>query len=366
MNSDTRGVDWGADAPSVPAGIVVTRCAVARIPRVTTTVPSRPYPETIARTPPLRSLWARLCVRCCLDHEFEELKREALQKSSQQREELHEKIQQQAQKRSEAQRAAHERQQQRAAWAAREQQRLAERQAQEKKRDMERKAEEAKRLAAARRAEKAEMDKARGRPPPRAKALDHAHAEATKRRFQVPRMSSSVALTREEKRMKRMAKDMGVKFRPETKPSMRRAMPHAPGAPAPLAKRPMTPRERFIMEERQRKEAREKALPSSPDASEPYDSDLSDAVSEEGTASHASIRDQIWQMFGRNRERYAFVLISSYIARDVDSDEDDMEAGASAVLQEERRSSLYGRREDEREERRLLELKRRKMQNVKP
>ncbi|WFD27754.1 hypothetical protein MNAN1_002759 [Malassezia nana] len=298
---------------------------------------------------------------------FEELKREALQKSSQQREELHEKIQQQAQKRSEAQRAAHERQQQRAAWAAREQQRLAERQAQEKKRDMERKAEEAKRLAAARRAEKAEMDKARGRPPPRAKALDHAHAEAAKRRLQVPRMSSSVALTREEKRMKRMAKDMGVKFRPETKPPMRRAMPHAPGASAPLAKRPMTPREHFIMEERQRKEARKEASPpSSPDASEPYDSDQSDAVSDKGTASHASIREQIWQMFGRNRERYAFMLIFSYIARDVDSDEDDMEAGASAVLKEEQRSSLYGRREDEREERRLLELKRRKMQNVKP
>ena len=43
-----------------------------------------------------------------------------------------------------------------------------------------------------------------------------------------------------------------------------------------------------------------------------------------------------------------------------------MEAGANAVLQEEQRSSLYGRREDEREERLLDELKRQKMQNSKP
>ena len=61
-----------------------------------------------------------------------------------------------------------------------------------------------------------------------------------------------------------------------------------------------------------------------------------------------------------------FSLISSYLARDIDSDEDDMEAGANAVLQEEQRSSLYGRREDEREERLLDELKRQKMQKSKP
>ena len=49
----------------------------------------------------------------------------------------------------------------------------------------------------------------------------------------------------------------------------------------------------------------------------------------------------------------------SYMARDIDSD-DDMEAGADAVLREEQRSSLYGRREDEREEQLLLEEKQRK------
>ncbi|WFD19760.1 hypothetical protein MCAP1_001996 [Malassezia caprae] len=205
------------------------------------------------------------------------------------------------------------------------------------------------------------MDKARGRPPPRAKALDQAHAEAVKHRLQVPRVSSSVALTREEKRMKRMANEMGVKFRPNTKPVRRpTANSSATGKPmvSPPAKRPMTPRERFIMEEHQRKEAR-KVAQASPDTSESYNSDQSaEALDEEDAMSHASIRDQIWQMFGRDRQRY--------ISRDVDSDEDDMEAGASAVLQEEQRSSIHGRREDEREERLLQELKRRKMQNTKP
>ena len=71
-------------------------------------------------------------------------------------------------------------------------------------------------------------------------------------------------------------------------------------------------------------------------------------------------------MFGRDRQRYALVANTSYVARDIDSDEDDMEAGTNAVLQEEQRSSLYGRREDEREERLLLELKCRKMENTKP
>ena len=84
---------------------------------------------------------------------------------------------------------------------AREKQRQAQRQALEEKAKKEQEAQAAKRLAAAKVAEKAAMDKARGRPPPRAKALDHAHTEAVKHRLQVPRVSSSVALTREEKRM---------------------------------------------------------------------------------------------------------------------------------------------------------------------
>ncbi|WFD23389.1 hypothetical protein MEQU1_002078 [Malassezia equina] len=291
---------------------------------------------------------------------FEELKRAALQESSRQREELHEKIQRRTQEKNEAQRAANERLQQRAAWVAREKQRQAQRQALEEKAKKEQEAQAAKRLAAAKVAEKAAVDKARGRPP-RAKALDHAHTEAVKHRLQVPRVSSSVALTREEKRMKRMAKEMGVKFRPESKTQLRRPASTAkePGTSTASVstKRPMTPRERFIMEEHKRKEARKAAQPSSPDASESYDSDQSAGASDDAI-SHASIRDQIWQMFGRDRQRY--------IARDVDSDEDDMEAGASAVLQEEQRSSLYGRREDEREERLLNELKRQKMQNTKP
>lgn len=48
-----------------------------------------------------------------------------------------------------------------------------------------------------------------------------------------------------------------------------------------------------------------------------------------------------------------------YMARDIDSD-DDMEAHAGDVFREEQRSSLYGRREDEREEQLLLESKRKK------
>lgn len=296
------------------------------------------------------------------------MKRAALQESSRQREELQEKIQKRAQEKSEAQRIANERLQQRAAWVAREQQRQVQRQALEEQRKKELKAQEAKRRAAAKAAEQSAMDKARGRPPPRAKALDHAHAEAAKHRLQVPRVSSSVALTREEKRMKRMAKEMGVKFRPDTqrRPSNSSSALGKP-IPALSTKRPMTPRERFIKEEHQRKEARKEAPPASPYNSESYDSDPSaDALDDEDAVSHASIRDQIWQMFGRDRQRYALVANTSYVARDIDSDEDDMEAGTNAVLQEEQRSSLYGRREDEREERLLLELKRRKMENTKP
>lgn len=241
-----------------------------------------------------------------LTHQFEELKRAALQESSRKREELHERIQKRAQEQSEAQRVANERLQQRAAWVAREQQRQAQRQALEDKKRKELEAQDAKRRAAARLAEQSAMEKARGRPPPRAKALDHAHAEAVKHRLQVPRASSSVALTRDEKRMKRMAKEMGVKFRPNTKP-VRHPTASAPGKPMPAlpAKRPMTPRERFIMEEHQRKEARKATLPASPHTSDSHDSDRSGETSDdENTTSHASIRDQIWQMFGRDRQRH--------------------------------------------------------------
>mgnify|MGYP001507652261 CR=1 FL=1 len=52
------------------------------------------------------------------------------------------------------------------------------------------------------------------------------------------------------------------------------------------------------------------------------------------------------------------------MARDIDSD-DDMEAGADAVLREELRSSAFGRRADDLEEQHRYEEKRLK-QNASP
>ncbi|KAH0832891.1 hypothetical protein J3R83DRAFT_11843 [Lanmaoa asiatica] len=64
---------------------------------------------------------------------------------------------------------------------------------------------------------------------------------------------------------------------------------------------------------------------------------------------------EIWKLFGKDR--------SSYIARDVLSDDEDMEADASAMMKEEMRSARLARREDEialEEEKRYEEEKRRR------
>ncbi|KAI6123311.1 SPT2 chromatin protein-domain-containing protein [Pisolithus thermaeus] len=68
-----------------------------------------------------------------------------------------------------------------------------------------------------------------------------------------------------------------------------------------------------------------------------------------------AIRSEIWKLFGRDR--------AAYVTRDIDSDDDDMEADASAVMTEELRSSRLAKREDELallEEKRHEEEKRRR------
>ncbi|KAI6042925.1 SPT2 chromatin protein-domain-containing protein [Pisolithus marmoratus] len=52
-----------------------------------------------------------------------------------------------------------------------------------------------------------------------------------------------------------------------------------------------------------------------------------------------AIRSEIWKLFGRDR--------ATYVSRDIDSDDDDMEADASAVMKEELRSARFAKREDE-------------------
>ncbi|KAG8213458.1 hypothetical protein J3R82DRAFT_11975 [Butyriboletus roseoflavus] len=68
-----------------------------------------------------------------------------------------------------------------------------------------------------------------------------------------------------------------------------------------------------------------------------------------------ALGSEIWKLFGKDR--------SSYIARDVLSDDEDMEADASAVMKEEMRSTRLAKREDEialEEEKRHEEEKRRR------
>ncbi|KAG6333675.1 hypothetical protein ID866_5418 [Astraeus odoratus] len=68
-----------------------------------------------------------------------------------------------------------------------------------------------------------------------------------------------------------------------------------------------------------------------------------------------AIRSEIWKMFGKDR--------TTYMSRDIDSDDDDMEADASAVMKEELRSTRLAKREDELallEEKRHEEEKRRR------
>lgn len=68
-----------------------------------------------------------------------------------------------------------------------------------------------------------------------------------------------------------------------------------------------------------------------------------------------AIRSEIWKLFGKDR--------TTYVARDIDSDDDDMEADASVLMKEELRSARLAKREDELallEEKRHEEEKRRR------
>ncbi|KAL0948633.1 hypothetical protein HGRIS_010440 [Hohenbuehelia grisea] len=53
----------------------------------------------------------------------------------------------------------------------------------------------------------------------------------------------------------------------------------------------------------------------------------------------ANYRDEIWKLFGKSRDRY--------VARDVFSDDEEMEAGASDLEKEELISAKIARKEDE-------------------
>ncbi|TKY85006.1 hypothetical protein EX895_006086 [Sporisorium graminicola] len=80
------------------------------------------------------------------------------------------------------------------------------------------------------------------------------------------------------------------------------------------------------------------------DYDDEYDSEGIDDDEEDGSGGRGgsqSYRDEIWKIFGKDRKKYA--------SRIVDSD-DDMEADAASVLQEELRSSKQAREEDLREE----------------
>ncbi|WFD35752.1 hypothetical protein MCUN1_002614 [Malassezia cuniculi] len=318
---------------------------------------------------------------------YAQLKKLALANTAAQREQLDARLEEQARKRAASQEADEKQAKERAAWLAREKQRAAALEAQKKRREA---------AIAAKRQEKEKSAAASVLPPrERSAAFRKAQAAADKKRAQLdaPRRSAGGAalpagaaaggastskaptgtaaaaarptaprtggLTREEKRMKRMAQEMGVSFR-RTVSSRGTAQASVPrntavGPTAPPRKRPMTARERFLEEEKRRKAAKEAGLSASAAASAAdYDesdieSDYESGEEDESPESLSALRSQIWSLFGKNRD--------AYVSRDCNSD-DDMEAGASDVLREELRSALAGRHEDEREEA-LLEARRR-------
>lgn len=133
--------------------------------------------------------------------------------------------------------------------------------------------------------------------------------------------------------------------------------PAAAATSAALPKRE-TARDRFIREQEEKKKAdaasganggggraRRVRSPDEYGSEErDYEDDYeSDGVDndEDGEGGGQSYRDEIWKLFGKDRKKYA--------SRVVDSD-DDMEADAASVLQEELRSSKQAREEDLREE----------------
>lgn len=133
--------------------------------------------------------------------------------------------------------------------------------------------------------------------------------------------------------------------------------PAAATSPAAPPKRE-TARDRFIREQEEKKKSaaasggngragkdRRSRPPDEYDSEEEdyedeYESDGFDD-DDDGGGGGQSYRDEIWKLFGKDRKKYA--------SRVVDSD-DDMEADAASVLQEELRSSKQAREEDLREE----------------
>lgn len=104
-----------------------------------------------------------------------------------------------------------------------------------------------------------------------------------------------------------------------------------------------TARDRFIREQAAKKTGSSKRTYALSDSqSDSLESDEYDSDDDEGDHNATlDVRDEIWKMFGKDRKAYA--------QQRVDSD-DDMEADAASVLQEELRSAKQARLEDQREE----------------
>lgn len=292
-------------------------------------------------------------------NQYAQLKQLALANTAAQREQLDAKLEEQARKRTAAQEHESRQAKERASWLAREKQRAAVQEEKQQRRETALAVQRTKasekapahapreRSAAFRKAQAAADTKRAQLQAPRRAPMPPAHAPATA----VPRQQRVGGLTREEKRRKRMAMEMGISYRPSQgarglAQGSAKTTPAGGRAPAPR-KRPMTAREQFIEEERRRKAAKT-------DESD-YESEYESEGDDDVAPSHSALRSEIWRLFGKNRN--ACVLTNSYVSRDDNSD-DDMEAGASDVLQEELRSASAARREDEREEA-LLEAHRR-------
>lgn len=157
----------------------------------------------------------------------------------------------------------------------------------------------------------------------------------------------------------------------ETTSKPRRSESESKSSPAPATASPSvapprreTARDRFIREQEEKKKAAAAERSDHDDRraggrsaqsaneydgeeddySDEYDSeDIDDDDDYDGGRGGGgqNYRDEIWKLFGKDRKKYA--------SRVVDSD-DDMEADAASVLQEELRSSRHAREEDLREE----------------
>lgn len=145
---------------------------------------------------------------------------------------------------------------------------------------------------------------------------------------------------------KAKAKEVKIKAKQESSAKKKERVEAEP----PAIKRRETARDRFLREEEERRQERKKH------SSQKYEEDDDESEEEEDEDEYESegiddeedspdIRDQIWQMFGRNR--------SAYVNKNIDDSDDDMEADMQSVAREEARSARLARLEDEREEREL-------------